>query len=85
VIVVRVELWPRGNPGHKRTLGTVQIANDCSGDTITGNYRVSGQTFDGADRGAALAVTNVAGHDRRTGFWTLVERAIAALRAEGLR
>lgn len=40
MLVVRIELWPRGSEEHKRELGIAYIANDVSGTPDTGNYNV---------------------------------------------
>lgn len=38
MIRVTVELLPRGSEYGKRTLGTMEIANDGTGDQFVGNY-----------------------------------------------
>lgn len=38
MIVVTVELWPRGDAARKRTLGSMQICNDATGTQELGNY-----------------------------------------------
>jgi hypothetical protein len=38
MIVVRLELWPRGNKSAKRDLGTMVIENDQTGTEQAGNY-----------------------------------------------
>jgi len=38
MIKVTIELWPKDYEHNKRTLGTLTIANDGSGDMSTGNY-----------------------------------------------
>jgi len=42
MIVVKIELWPFGNPNHERArvLGVAKIANDGTGNIINGNYNV---------------------------------------------
>lgn len=39
MIKVIVELWPRGDESKKKTLGTLSIANDGTGDSNIGNYQ----------------------------------------------
>lgn len=39
MIRVTIELLPHGHERNKRTLGTMEIANDGSGDVATGSYR----------------------------------------------
>lgn len=38
MIRVTVELLPHGDESRRRTLGTMEIANDGTGDQETGNY-----------------------------------------------
>lgn len=40
MIVVRVELWRKGDPNDVETLGTAVIGNDLSGTLYRGNYNV---------------------------------------------
>lgn len=40
MIIVRIELWPLGDPTKKRLLGIAKIANDGTGDKKQGNYNV---------------------------------------------
>lgn len=53
MIVVRIELWPWGNPDTKRDLATIAIANDGSGNMHVGdyNYVVSHQAGSGFGAG----------------------------------
>lgn len=50
MVVVKIELWPKGQKDKARTLGVVTIANDGTGDTRKGNYNAvlshSGKYFD---------------------------------------
>jgi hypothetical protein len=39
MIRVTIELFPLGGELGRRTLGTIDIANDGSGDGLTGNYK----------------------------------------------
>jgi hypothetical protein len=38
VLVVRVELWPGGDPTRIKEIACVTIVNDGSGDELKGNY-----------------------------------------------
>lgn len=67
---VTVELIPHGDESHKRELARMEIANDGSGDSATGNY--DGVLF-------AEYTTLCGRHGRVTGFhrqkqsvWSLV-------------
>lgn len=40
MLVVRVELWPRGIKEQRETLRTMVIANDVTGCAARGNYNV---------------------------------------------
>ena len=40
MVVVKIELWPGGDESKCRTIGIAKIANDCTGDSERGNYRV---------------------------------------------
>jgi hypothetical protein len=41
VIVVKVELWPRGNQTSSREIGRMYVANDGSGSADRGDYKVA--------------------------------------------
>ena len=41
MLVVRIELWPYGDPSRRKTLATGTIVNDGTGTTTEGNYRVN--------------------------------------------
>lgn len=40
MVIVRIELWPQGDPEKSRLLGVAKIANDNTGDEKRGNYDV---------------------------------------------
>ena len=40
MLVVRIELWPRGDASSRKTLATGTIANDGTGTITQGNYQV---------------------------------------------
>lgn len=39
MLVITVELHPRGNVAHRRVIGTLVITNDLTGTQESGNYR----------------------------------------------
>lgn len=41
MIVVKIELWPKGDEKRARPLGVIMIHNDGSGDAKTGNYKAT--------------------------------------------
>ncbi len=41
MIVVHVEMWPKGDEKRKYHLGTAKIANDKTGTGATGNYKAT--------------------------------------------
>lgn len=41
MLVIRIELWPKGNESKKIELGRATIINDCTGDDDASNYDVS--------------------------------------------
>jgi hypothetical protein len=38
MVKVTIELLPNGFEKHKRLLGVIEIVNDCTGNSETGNY-----------------------------------------------
>lgn len=40
MLVAKVELWPHGSESNKRTMTTLVIANDTTGNSEYGNYDV---------------------------------------------
>jgi len=74
VLVVKLELWPGGNPARAREIGRVDIAN-VGGDPDFADYAVSLQAGrDWNDRAGS-----VTGHDRQLPAWVLVSRALRAV------
>ena len=72
MIRVTVELIPFGNESspHKRTLGTLEIANDASGSAMSGNYTgVLHAEYTSGDGRRGL-VTGFHRHDQSV--WSLV-------------
>ena len=41
MLVLRLERWPQGDERRKVSLGTLEIANDCSGTEEVGHYEVT--------------------------------------------
>ncbi len=41
MIVVKLELWPRGDESHAKEIGRMYIANDGKGTTDRGDYQVA--------------------------------------------
>ncbi len=41
MIVITMELWPKGDKSRAQHLGTAQIINDASGSLARGNYTVT--------------------------------------------
>lgn len=67
---VTVELLPGGNEARKRTLGRLDIANDATGDSTTGNYAgVLHAEYTGTN-GRRGRVTGF--HRQRQSCWSLV-------------
>lgn len=71
MLVVTVELRPGGDPLRARTLETLTIVNDGSGDFDVGSYDVA------AEVGGRKA--RVVGFPRSDGAMTLVLKALQAL------
>lgn len=70
MLVIRVEIWPGGNPRGRRTIGTAAIAN------VSELANVSDYTVALMDeRGYVSDVREVHRHRRSAGFWPLLARA----------
>ena len=78
MVVVTVEIWPFGDESQKQHLGTVNISNNGTGDSRTGNYSVVllRPTKDGVSIGSG---TTVRGHERASGWLPLVKKAFGKL------
>ncbi len=74
MIRVTVELVSFGEEDRKKTIGTLEIANDGTGDSVTGNYTV--RAYDERDEWVR---TKVKGHKRQLGFWVLLRLALQQL------
>jgi hypothetical protein len=40
MLVLRLELWPHGDPTKAQTLGILHVINDGTGDVKKGNYNI---------------------------------------------
>lgn len=78
MIVVRFELWPGGDEGRKRSLGTAILVNDGTGTATHGNYKVMlGKMRDGTQ---PWRIGRVFRWWRKGSPWDLLVKAIAAAR-----
>jgi hypothetical protein len=73
---VTLEMVPFGVEAGKRTLGVMEIAN-VGGGLAFGDYTVALRDESGAHVGSA----RVTRYTRRAGAWTLVRKAIKAVKA----
>lgn len=71
MIVVRVELWPGGDPARAEEIGRAGIANLTPGSVAAADYVA---VLERPREGDVRAVL-VAAHDRRDGIWALLARA----------
>lgn len=73
---VTVELIPHGDEQRKRTVATMEIANDLTGDEITGNYKY--RLWE-AERGAyapAQKDGRILNHIRNSSVFTLLRMVL---------
>lgn len=80
MIVVKIELWPKGGEEGMQELGRVIIANDLTGNRYLGHYKVRGFL-----PGQHVVETRVRDHHREKGWIPLVDRAFGALQRAGKR
>jgi hypothetical protein len=79
MIVVKVELWPFGNPNEAQEIGRAYIANDGTGSQSTGNYNVQLQHAGKyAKRKGFWRQGKLLGHSRMLSPYHLVMRAFQA-------
>lgn len=71
---VTVEIVPFGDEERKRTLGSMTIINDMTGDLKSGNYSCEITSYDWT-RNKDVTV-KVKGHPRMLGFWKLLHTAL---------
>jgi hypothetical protein len=78
MIVVNLEIWPRGIEAAKRDLGTMRIWNDGTGDSEAGNYKFEiqkGREFSPKQAGKPWKTGEIKGWPRRSkrvGPWDLL-------------
>lgn len=87
MIAIKVEIWPYGDKTKAKTIGRMYIANDGTGSRFEGDYNI--KITDGAEEelkggfefhGLETPLKGrVEHHDRKLGFWPIVERAIASI------
>lgn len=77
MLVVTIELWPRGDESRKRHLGTARIVNDGTGTADSGNYRVELSKW-GRPKSVWRQGTVRGFPRRRRGPWDLLYRALGA-------
>lgn len=81
MIVVKIELWPSGDPTAIKPLGVITITNDGTGDKATGNYDVAAThagVFFGK-RADPYKTGKVRGFSRRLSPYRLLCRALKAI------
>lgn len=82
MVVVKIELWPKGDEKKARPLGTIIIANNATGDAQHGNYDVSAShagIYYGK-RKEPYKTAKVTGFPRKWSPYKLVAWALKALR-----
>lgn len=80
MLVVKVELWPLGNEGNKKNLGTMYIVNSGNGTKSLGHYEIMLSKWGRPEE--PYRVGTVTGFDRLKGSpWDLLRRAINAATA----
>ncbi len=80
MIVVRVELWPGGDPAKSKQIGLMVASNDCTGGKEHGNYNVflfKPHTKEPRPE-AVEASGRVEGHKRSLSVYHLVLRGLRA-------
>jgi hypothetical protein len=81
LLVLTIDLVPGGYEPHRRTIGTMRIAN-LSNLADVSHYAVD--VIEGANpltgSPARIASCRVTGHDRRQCLWALIEKAALAAR-----
>lgn len=84
MIVIKMELWPRGDESRKRDLGVAHIAN-VGGDEELGNYEVTlfkAAEYSARDAGGIWRCGVVTGFPRASkqhGPWDLLFRALKGI------
>lgn len=88
MIVVKIELWPLGDPKKAKLLGTMILTNDATGSKTNGNYDValthapsfmpSRETVSQDPTKAVWRSGRVEGHKRSLSVYHLVLRGLRA-------
>lgn len=79
MVVVKIELWPRGDERQAREIGRVRITNDGTGDSQYGNYDAElAHAGRYAGRPGVWKRGRVGRHYRDLSPYHLVARALAA-------
>lgn len=73
MIVVTVEVWPKGDPSKAEKVAVMSVKNDCEGTRNLANYEVL--LF---ERGKPIASGKVDKHDRSLSIYHLVLKALRA-------
>lgn len=73
MLVVKVEIWPYGSEFAAKELGRVLIANDGTGDMVTGKYDVD--FLNG--HGKLMKEKRIESFARSSGFWELLKRVFS--------
>lgn len=82
MIVVKIELWPKGDKSKAQVLGEIEITNDAKGTQDLGNYNVKLFKWneERTGRGGIWKQGKVAGFPRKSrGPYDLLLRALLAL------
>lgn len=81
MVVVRIEIWPRGNQERAYKFGEVRIINDGTGDLETGNYKVeASHSGKFVNKPGIFKQGVVKGFNRSLSVYRLLFRALAAIR-----
>lgn len=80
MLVIHVEIWPQGDGNLRRKIGQINIANDGSGTSETGNYTVAashaGEHF---GKPGPYKTGQVKGFRRALSPYRLIYRALKAI------
>lgn len=82
MIVIKVELWPKGDPARAKDMGFATIENDGTGTDKAGNYKVTlfKWTKGGKGSRSIWKQGGVSGFDRmKRGPWDLLFRALRGI------
>ena len=74
MLVVRIELWPKGDRRQAKVLHTAQIANNGKGSLTVGNYTATFSARGGKTRWRTSRVSNFP--RKAKGAWYLLYEAL---------